>query len=98
MVNRKFPLSFALSVFVMLTAGCSGDVYDGQASLYEEYKERLDTASSYESIKKLNTELNTKMVAFVRGNSEDVEKFYKEAAQHKEDIKDLEGKKEPRPT
>lgn len=89
MVNRKFPLSFALSVFVMLTAGCSGDVYDGQASLYEEYKERLDTASSYESIKKLNTELNTKMVAFVRGNSEDVEKFYKEAAQHKEGIKEL---------
>ena len=89
MVNRKFPLSFALSVFVMLTAGCSGDVYDGQASLYKEYKERLDTASSYESIKKLNTELNTKMVAFVRGNSEDVEKFYKEAAQHKEGIKEL---------
>lgn len=89
MTNRTFPLSFVLSAFVLLVAGCSGDVYDGQAALYDEYKERLDTVSSYESIKKLNTELNTKMVAYVKSNSEDIVQFHREAAKHKEGVSTL---------
>lgn len=89
MANRNFSLSFTLSAFVMLAVGCSGDVYDGQTALYDEYKERLDTASSYESIKKLNTELNTKMVAFVRENCDEIVQFHKEAVKHKEGVKEL---------
>lgn len=89
MANRNFSLSFTLSALVMLAVGCSGDVYDVQTALYDEYKERLDTASSYESIKKLNTELNTKMVAFVRENSDEIVQFHKEAVKHKEGVKEL---------
>lgn len=89
MANRNSSLSFTLSAFVMLAVGCSGDVYDCQTALYDEYKERLDTASSYEGIKKLNTELNTKMVSLIRDNGDEIVQFHKEAVKHKEGVKEL---------
>ena len=72
---------------MILAAGCSGDIYDKQAALYDDYKSKLDTVSSYESLKNLNMELNTAVVAMVKGNSEDVALSHKEAAKHKEGVK-----------
>ena len=74
---------------VLLVTGCSGDVYDKQVAVYDDYSSRLDTVSSYESLKKLNTNFNAAIVAVVKGNSEEVVQAHKEASSHKEGIKSL---------
>lgn len=96
MVDRILAMPFAairsvvvFSLSVILAAGCSGDIYDKQAALYDDYRSKLDTVSSYESLKNLNMELNTAVVAMVKGNSEDVALSHKEAAKHKEGVKSL---------
>lgn len=47
-----------------------GDVYEAQADLYEEYRARIDTASSYTSMKELNDELERELVTFIKENGE----------------------------
>lgn len=96
MVDRILAVPFvtfrtvvAFSFSAMLAVGCSGDIYDKQAALYEDYRSKLDTVSSYESLKNLNKELNTAVVATIKGNSEEVALSHKEAAKHKEGIKSL---------
>ena len=89
MIDRILSRVLAVSASVLLLAGCTGDVYKVQAGMYGDYKERLDTASSYESVKKLNNELNMALVSYVKGNSEDVALYHKEAANHREGIKTL---------
>ena len=89
MIDRILSRVLAVSASVLLLAGCTGDVYKVQAGMYDDYKERLDTASSYESVKKLNNELNMALVSYVKGNSEDVALYHKEAANHREGIKTL---------
>lgn len=89
MIDRIFSKVLAVSASVLLLTGCTGDVYKVQAGMYGDYKERLDTASSYESVKKLNNELNMALVSYVKGNSDDVALYHKEAVNHREGIKTL---------
>lgn len=89
MIDRIFSKVLAVSASVLLLAGCTGDVYKVQAGMYDDYKGRVDTASSYESVKKLNNELNMALVSYVKGNSDDVALYHKEASKHKEGIKTL---------
>ena len=57
----------------LLPVSCTllgGDVYEAQVDLYEEYRARIDTASSYTSMKELNDELERELVALIKENGE----------------------------
>lgn len=57
----------------LLPVSCTllgGDVYEAQADLYEEYRARIDTASSYTSMKELNDELERELVVYIKENGE----------------------------
>lgn len=60
-------------VFMALLVSCSaleGDVFEAQADIYNEYKDRLDTVSSYQNAKAVNEELERELVDFIKANGE----------------------------
>ena len=69
-VSRSFWVRGSVVAFMALMSVACSDVYEAQADLYNEYKSRVDTATSYKSMKELNDGLEKELVALINGNSQ----------------------------
>lgn len=73
---------------VVLIASC-GDIYEAQADIYDEYKAKVDTATSHKSLKELNDALEYEIVALLKENRERVVDAAKEGKKFKDSEKAL---------
>ena len=75
LTNATSCCAFVKGIFMafltVLPVACTvfdGDVYEAQADIYKEYKSKIDTASSYSSLKDLNDRLEKELVTFIKDN------------------------------
>ncbi len=70
-------------------ASCSGNIYERQASIYNDYRPRIDTAATYQSLKSVNDALEAEMAALLKKNAGEVLSVSKEARQNRDSEKRL---------
>lgn len=68
---------------VVLIASCS-DIYEVQADTYDEYKAKVDTATSCKSLKELNDALEHEITLLLRGEWETVVSAAKEGKKYRD--------------
>ena len=57
-----------LTALISLSA-CSDSIQKMQASIYEEYTEKIKDVTEYDSLKKINDRLNNEFVFYIRNNN-----------------------------
>lgn len=75
-----------LTALISLSA-CSDSIQKMQASIYEEYTEKIKDVTEYDSLKKINDRLNNEFVTLFKENSEQLLEESKKG--NKGDIKEL---------
>lgn len=76
-----------LLVAIISLNACSDSIQKMQADIYDEYTGKIKDVEEYDSLKKLNGELNNELITLFRENSEQLLKESKNS--NKEDVKAL---------
>lgn len=82
-VGTNMKRIFYVVLAAMSVASCS-NVYEIQADICKEYRAKVDTASSYKSLKEVNDAFEQEIVAFLKKNQEKVVQAAKDARQYRD--------------
>ena len=74
--------NFSMATFALLLMVSCANIYDKQANIYDDYRAKLDTATSCNSLKGVNDALEQEMVFLLRRNSQEVVAAAKAAKIH----------------
>lgn len=86
---KKVLCSVAVMSAVVAVVSCSGNIHETQAEIYEEYKSRLDTATTYVGLKLVNDALETEITNLFKSRGADYLNVYKQSNKYRDSEKRL---------
>lgn len=81
--------NFSMATFALLLMVSCANIYDKQANIYDDYRAKLDTATSCNSLKGVNDALEQEIVFLLRRNSQEVVAAAKEGKKYRDSEKAL---------